>query len=305
MRNLLRVQLKRMLFRIETIAITLLNLFLGLVGIFLVQTLMTQIDRSKYAFSVIYLVSLLCTGAVVIVIENSNLGCGVIRNMLIAGYTKTQIYTSKYISLCAFDIVQGLLVMLPILVLPASSYLIISDHFTAECIVSMLLAHMTFSLLVSVFCLLGNGRITSVLLSVGVLIALTACSIATSVRLDETPYTYNYNNNYETNTRENVQIPNGLYVRQEDRLLAESFVLLSPMQSIDDFLFWYIPYEPPKIEGYRDYNRNWKYQRETDDRETVYLGHINRLPRFWRFQLAMLLILAIGSVLIMRKCDVK
>ena len=99
MRNLFRIHFKRFLFRWEAIAVSLINIFLGIFSaIFIPEMYTDAFSGSEYFYPALYLTSLSVTMSSVIMMESNSLNNGTIRNQLIAGYTKLQVYLSKYIT---------------------------------------------------------------------------------------------------------------------------------------------------------------------------------------------------------------
>ncbi len=298
MRNLIRIHCKRFLFRWDAYAVTLINIMIGIISaIFIPQMYTDEFQGSEYFFPFFYLVSLVCTMASVITIEVNTLNNGTLRNQLIAGYTKTQIFLSKFIADFFYGILQGILMML------ALSFSGMAGEYTIPFAVSLILVYGVVSCIVLTFCMLSERRTTSVLICIVCLFTMMLGGIQIACRLDTNQYIYELSRkDHETI----VQTENLHYISSPGRDILEQAVRVNPMQPIYEFQLWYLPRDiffytknSDRLEYDPVYPLQWKVI------EAEYQRHTNRLSVFPYYQAGFLIFLCAGGTLIFRKRSLK
>lgn len=299
MRNLIRIHCKRFLFRWEAYAVTLINLGLGIVSAIFVPELLAgaSFPGGDVFFPVFYLISLSCTMVSVILMEVSTLNNGTIRNQLIAGYTKVQIFLSKYIADFAYGIIQGILMMF---ILPFSG---IAGEYTIPFAISLILIYGVVSCIVLTFCMLSERRTTSVLICIACLFTLMIGGMQISGRLDANQYFYELSRKDHETVE---QTENLFYIPSPGRDILEQIVRVNPMQPIYEFQLWYLPCDTfyyAKNNDRLDYDP--VYRAQWKDIEAEYQRHTNRLSVFPYYQAGFLVFLCAGGALIFRKRDLK
>ena len=297
MRNLIRIHFKRFLFRWETIAASLINIFLGIFSaIFIPEMYTDAFSGSEYFYPALYLTSLSVTMSSVIMMESNSLNNGTIRNQLIAGYTKLQVYMSKYITDLIYGIIQGVLMMW---ILPFSG---IADDYSILFAVSLILIYGAVSCIVMTFCMLSDRRATSVLICIACLFTLMLGGINIAKRLDTQKYIYESSRDHETV----VKTENLFYIDSPIRDVLEQAVRSNPMQPVYEYILWYLPrdefyYTPNEVRMDYDpvYNLQWKQI------EAEYQRHIGRLNVFPIYQISFIAAVCNVGAIIFRKRNLK
>ncbi len=301
MRNLIRIHCKRFLFRWEAIAASLINLMIGIVSaVFIPSMYMDRFSGSEYFFPIFYFASLSCTMVSVILMEVNTLSHGTLRNQLIAGYTKVQIFLSKYIADFAYGILQGILMMF---MLPFSG---IAGKYTILFAVSLVLIHGVVSCIVLTFCMLSERRTTSALLCIACLLIMALGTVQITGRLDANQYFYELSRkDYETVEK----TENLFYISSPNRDVLEQVVRINPMQPIYEYAIWYLPNTFYNKDYYtKNHDRldyDPVYRSQWADIEAEYQRHTNRLSVFPYYQAGFLMFLCAGGALIFRKRNLK
>lgn len=301
MRNLIRNHCKRFLFRWEAIAASLINLMIGIVSAVFIPPMYT--DRffgSEYFFPAFYLASLFCTMVSVILMEVNTLNNGTIRNQLIAGYTKVQIFLSKYITDFAYGVIQGILMMF---MLPFSG---IAGKYTILFAVSLVLIHGVVSCIVLTFCMLSERRTTSALLCVACLLIMALGTVQITGRLDANQYFYELSRkDYETVEK----TENLFYISSPNRDILEQVARINPMQPIYEYTIWYLPHTYYQTNYYTKNNSRMDYdpvyRSQWPDIEAEYQRHTQRMAVFPYYQAGFLMFLCAVGALIFRKRNLK
>ena len=306
MRNLIRIHCKRFLFRWETFAVTLLNILLMVIGV-LAARLMFDPETMNFDFysliHVITLVSVLAVLTAVIFIEINTLSTGAIRNPLIAGYSKGQVFLSKYISVIVFSAVQGAIVLLPTVL--ANVWTDRPVSFT----LSMLLVYMTVYALAMTVCLLSDRPTVYVVILFGVLLGLLFGGTAVSEILNRPQY-----QGIDLQEDHIDKLPNPWYLPSPKRDILEQVHRLNPMQPLVEYQLY--------LENFGNYAYTTQYfetalnQAEDDlhreyagllkqQWEERYIPHIRRLELFPYYQCGLLLMIGAGGILLFRTRNLK
>ncbi len=308
MRNLIRIHCKRFLFRWETLAVTMLNLLLTVICFlavsFLYESNMIRSNGFPSIMRVTTIISVALTLAAVIFIEINTLSTGAIRNPLIAGYTKTQIFLSKFIAVGVFSIVQGALFLIPPMF--ANKWI---DR-PVQYVVSMLLVYVAVCCLAMTVCLVSDRPTIYVVVCIGCLIGLLFGGrlIAGDLRIQR------YSSiDIEQGTL--VTEENMFYVSSPKREIMEQCVRFNPVQPIEDYCGWYFEnmnsihfsidsMKRAEEEAQSEMEKE-KVQLILKQIEDLYLIYTNRMKLFPIYQTAFLLLLAGGGAVIFRKRNLK
>lgn len=308
MRNLIRIYCKRYLFRWETFAVTMLNLLLT-VFCTLAAVLLFEPDNlyNESFYNIMHalsLISICFTMAAVIFTEINTLATGAVRNPLIAGYSKGQVFLSKYIAVGIFSIVQGTLFLLP----PVLANIWI-DH-PVLYTVSMLLVYAVVSCIAMTVCLLTDRPTVYVVICIGSLIALLLGGKAVSSLLD-IPEFISVRIQQETIVKEE----NTWYVPSPQRDILEQCIMINPVQPLNEYGGWYFKHKDTSNFAID----SWTYTlaQSTNEAETEYNQlmlqesknarhlHTDRFKLFPVYQTAFLILFGFGSMVIFRKRNLK
>lgn len=308
MRNLIRIYCKRYLFRWETFAATMLNLlltvFCTLAAILLFEPDNLHNESFYNIMHVVSLISICFTMAAVIFTEINTLATGAVRNPLIAGYSKGQVFLSKYIAVGIFSIVQGTLFLLP----PVLANIWI-DH-PVLYTVSMLLVYAVVSCIAMTVCLLTDRPTVYVVICIGCLIAMLLGGKAVSSILD-TPQFIFVRIQQETIVKEE----DPWYVPSPQRDILEQCIMVNPVQPLNEYGGWYFKNKDTsgfaidswaqllaqsRSEAEKEYNQLMLQKSEN----ALHL-HTDRFKLFPVYQTAFLILFGFGSMVIFRKRNLK
>lgn len=309
MRNLIRIHCKRFLFRWETFAVTMLNLLLTVIcflaASFLYESGSIRNNEFSSIMRVTTIISIAFTLTAVIFIEINTLATGAIRNPLIAGYSKTQIFLSKFIAVGVFSIVQGALFLIPPMV--ANKWI---DR-PVQYVVSMLLVYVAVSCIAMTVCLLSDRPTIYVVVCIGCLIGLMFGGRMIAANLSRSRYSYIGIEQGTLVTEENMW-----YVSSPKRGILEQCIRFNPVQPIEDYCVWYFD----NMNSIRFSMDNMMKQAEEatqseveieqaqlilEEIEDKYLIYTTRMELFPIYQTAFLLLLAGGGAVIFRKRNLK
>ena len=308
MRNLIRVNCKRFLFRWETFAVTMLNLLLTVIC-FLAASFLYESGsiRNNGFFSIMRvttIISIALTLTAVIFIEINTLATGAIRNPLIAGYTKIQIFLSKFIAVGVFSIVQGSLFLTPPIV--ANKWI---DR-PVQYVVSMLLVYVAVSCNAMTVCLVSDRPTKYVVVCIGCLIGLMFGGRMIAANLSRSRYS-------------SIHVEQGTLVTEEDmwyvsspkREIMEQCIRFNPVQPIEDYCVWYfenmdsihfsidnMKRREEELQSEVEIEMAQLVLKEIEDRYQIYT---NRMQLFPIYQTVFLLLLASGGAVIFRKRNMK
>lgn len=301
MRNIIRFRLKRYFYRWETFAAAIINIIIGFISGTALIMLYQEESRPHYEdyfFPAAYLTALFCTMSAVMITELNNLSSGAVRNQLIAGYAKLQIYLSSFFTVMLYSIVQGALMVLPAYFFGrqyisgenASAY---SAHF----IITLILIYPVVSCAALTVSLLCNRSNTAVLICAVSMISIALLGTLANKRLDEPQYECDY---YE-HINENI-----LYVESPKREMAGIVLRFSPIQPIFDFTDYYISgAEDPDNKKVGRYLYVAHIRIEVDNEVIVYTDHSDRLPTYIYYQSALLILTATVGAFAFRRRDLK
>lgn len=188
MRNLIRVHCKRFFFRWETYALTLWNLFLGMVSLYLASVLYWDYGASSrtgfiWFFLLFYVLALGGTIAGVTSMETNNLSSGGLRNLVLGGYSKVQIFISKYLVMTLFGAVQGALFIAPV------TFLRVAGDYAVGLLISSILVFAAFACAIMACCLMTDRQTTAVLCCFFGAALLAAGAVYGASALDQPEYT--------------------------------------------------------------------------------------------------------------------
>ncbi len=308
MRNLIRIHCKRFWFRWETFAVTMLNLLLAVIC-FLAASFLYESGsiRNNEFFSIMRvttIISVAFTLAAVIFIEINTLATGAIRNSLIAGYTKTQVFLSKFIAVGVFSIVQGTLFLLPPMF--ANKWI----DLPVQYVVSMLLVYIAVSCIAMTVCLVSDRPTIYVVVCIGCLIGLMFGGRLIAVDLSRSRYSYI---DIEQGTL--VTEDNMWYVSSPKREILEQCIRFNPVQPIEDYCVWYFENinsirfsidNMKRAEGeVQSEVEKEKAQLVLKEIEDKYQLYMKRMQLFPIYQTVFLLLLAGGGAVIFRKRNIK
>lgn len=308
MRNLIRIHCKRFLFRWETFAATMLNLLLTVFCTLAALLMYEPEDLNNETFynvmHTVSIISIAFTMTAVIFTEINTLATGAIRNPLIAGYSKGQVFLSKYIAVGIFSIVQGALFLLP----PVLANIWI-DH-PVLYTVSMLLVYALVSCIAMTVCLLTDRPTIYVVVYIGCLIALLLGGKVISSVLDR-PQFDSVTINQETIVKEE----NIWYVPSPQRDILEQYIMVNPVQPINEYGGWYFKHKDTsgfEMDSWKralahsaneletEYNQFMLKQSE----DALHL-HTDRFKLFPIYQIVFLILFAYSSMVIFRKRNLK
>lgn len=308
MRNLIRIHCKRFWFRWETFAVTMLNLLLAVIC-FLAASFLYESGsiRNNEFFSIMRvttIISVAFTLAAVIFIEINTLATGAIRNSLIAGYTKTQVFLSKFIAVGVFSIVQGTLFLLPPMF--ANKWI----DLPVQYVVSMLLVYIAVSCIAMTVCLVSDRPTIYVVVCIGCLIGLMFGGRLIAVDLSRSRYSYI---DIEQGTL--VTVDNMWYVSSPKREIMEHCIRFNPVQPIEDYCVWYFEninsirfsidnMKRAEVEVQSEVEKE-KAQLVLKEIEDKYQLYMKRMQLFPIYQTVFLLLLAGGGAVIFRKRNIK
>jgi len=305
MRNLIRMHCKRFLFRWETFAVTLVNLLLMLLCFLAAWKLyepdLVYNDVFFGFMRVTTIISVALTMSAVIFIEINTLATGAVRNPLIAGYTKTQVFLSKFIAVGVFSMIEGAMFLIPpVLANPWNDK-------PVQYVLSMLLVYAAVSCIAMTVCLLTDRPTVYVVLCIGCLIGLLFGGKLASNILDEGKV-LPVNPEHDT-------IDNPWYVPSPQRDILEQCVRLNPLQPIDEYFDWYLlerdtvcysiksmqdTFETIESESYKEY-----YRIMIPELKESLKRHDSRIALFPLYQAAFLILFAGGGAVIFRKRNLK
>ena len=308
MRNLIRVHCKRFWFRWETFAVTMLNLLLVVIcflaASFLYESGSLRNNGFFFIMRVTTIISVAFTLTAVIFIEINTLATGAIRNPLIAGYTKTQIFLSKFIAVGVFSIVQGSLFLIPPML--ANKWI---DR-PVQYVVSMLLVYAAVSCIAMTVCLISDRPTIYVVVCIGCLIGLMFGGRMIAANLSSSRYSSIDIEQGTLVTEENMW-----YVSSPKREILEQCIRFNPVQPIEDYCVWYfenmnsihfsIDSMKRAEEGMQSEVEKEKSQLILKVIEDQYQIYTNRMQLFPIYQTAFLLLLAGGGAVIFRKRNLK
>lgn len=302
MRKLIIVHFKRFWFRWETFAVTLWNLLLGLLSAYLASQL--YFDRGfnsshndfVYFYLLFTVLSLCGTMSAVLLMETANLNSGALRNYLLGGYTKTQIVVSKFFVNTVFGMMQGLLFVLPVVIMK------MAKDMTLTFLLSAVLLHAAVSGVSMIGLLLAERPSVAAVCCIFGFFFLAAGSVRGAKALDEPQYKYSFT--YSMN--EVDEMPNLFYVSEPERTVLEAAVRLDPMQPVYEYIMWYLPITD------LDYDR-WEMfvaPNKMAEMEKAQYGekmqrHKNRIRLLPYYQLIVLAVTGICGTLIFRKRNLK
>ena len=300
MRNLVLVHCKRFFFRWETFAVTVWNLLMSFLSAYTAsEVYFDQMSNQNYPplFLAFIVLSLCGTMTSVILMENVNLSSGALRNITLGGYTKTQIFISKFIVIALFGLVEGCLFILP------TAALHIARDMTATFIISNVMMYAAVSCVSMTAILLTERQSAAAACCIFGLFLLTVGSIQGANSLDEKEMKYSYS---FTNPNELDAAPNLYYVPSPKREILEQAIRLSPMLPINEFVLWYMPLSELEYERWDTFVAPNKMAEisKTQFGEKMYRhkGRISLLPYY---QISVLTVFCIGGTLIFRKRNLK
>lgn len=306
MRNLIRIHCKRYLFRWEAFAVTMLNLLLT---VFCTMAAILMYDpnyRNDDFYNIMHVVSLIsigCTMVAVIFTEINTLATGAVRNPLIAGYSKDQVFLSKYIAVGIFSIVQGALFLLP----PVLANIWI-DH-PVLYTVSMLLVYAVASCIAMTVCLLTDRPTVYVVVCIGCLVALLLGGKAVSSLLDTPQF------HVEIEQETIVKEEDVWYVPSPQRNILEQCIRVNPVQPVNEYGGWYFKHKNTSdflINSWRSALAQSANEVETEYNQTMLQQsenalhlHTDRIKLFPIYQTAFLILFGLCSMAIFRKRNLK
>lgn len=312
MRNLILVHCKRFFFRWEAFAVTLFNLFLSVCSIMFAVLLYDPVSIIYIDFhQIIYavtIVSLCCTAAAVTFIEINTLSTGAARNLLIAGYSKAQVFLSKYVAVAVFSVMQGAILFVPLVI--ANDVTEIPVRLT----VSMLLMYAAVSCILMTVCLLSDRPTVYTVIAIGFLVLCNAGGNTFSRLLAHPQYV---EVNLDPDTKTLVQFDDPKYVSSPAREIIDQALCMNPVQPIFEYYEWYlqigdsIDYQKSiqtfemQIAESKDDDQRKAIQTEMENYKLKYGSHLNRIVVFPYYQISVLAVFCIGGTLIFRKRNLK
>lgn len=308
MRNLIRIHCKRYLFRWETFAATMLNLlftvFCTMAALLMYEPEYLNNEMFYNVMHTVSLISIAFTMTAVIFTEINTLATGAIRNSLIAGYSKGQVFLSKFIAVGIFSIVQGVLFLLPPVL--ANTWIDKPVLFT----LSMLLVYAVVSCIAMSVCLLTDRPTVYVVVCIGCLIGLLFGGKAATYMLDRPQF-----NSVRIEQETIVKEENIWYVPSPQRDILELCIMINPIQSINEFGGWY--FKHMDTSGFAIDSWKRELAQSTSDIETEYNQfmlkqsedafhlHTDRFKLLPIYQITFLILFAYGSMVIFRKRNLK
>ena len=308
MRNLIRIHCKRYLFRWESFAVTMLNLLLT-VFCTLAALLMYEPENlnNEPFYNVMHTVSLISiafTMTAVIFTEINTLATGAIRNPLIAGYSKGQVFLSKFIAVGIFSIVQGALFLLPPVL--ANIWIDVPVLYT----ISMLLVYVVVSCIAMSVCLLTDRPTVFVVICIGCLVGLLLGGKALT-SISDIPQFNSVRIEQETLSKDE----NTWYVPSTQRDILEQCIMVNPMQPINEYGGWYFKHQDTSgfaidswknalIQSTSEIEKEYN-QFMLKQSEDALSHHTNRFKILPIYQIVFLVIFASVSVTIFRKRNLK
>jgi hypothetical protein len=316
MMNLIRFRLKRYIYRWETFTAALVNIITGCLSGTLLLSLYRDINRpgiEDYFFPAAFMLSLFCTMSAVIITEDNNISNGAVRNQLIAGYTKTKIYASTFITVFIYSIVQGLFMTVPLYIFGNGSFNTeLSDKYKICLLISLILMYSAVSCLAVTVSVLSGRKSITVLICTTAVAGLTFAGMYADKRLDTSKY--HYKEKYYVwedsggiiEKVDFIKNKNMLYVGGHSRDALEQFVRFDPMKPVFDFSEWYFS-DRHKVKSIDEqmYERSPQYAAETDDKMALYDSHTHRLLLFPYYQAAFIALIGAVSLIAFRKRSIK
>jgi hypothetical protein len=309
MRNIIRFRLKRYLFRWDTFAAAIINIIIGFISGTALIMLYQEESRPRYEdyfFPAAYLTALFCTMSAVMITELNNLSNGAVRNQLIAGYAKLQIYLSSFFTVMLYSIVQGALMVLPTYFF-GRQYISGENAgtYSAHFIITLILIYPVVSCAALTVCLLCNKSNTAVLICAVTVMVLFMSGLFVDKRLDEAQY----KSNYYHRIKENM-----MYVESPEREALDICQCFSPIQPVFDLTDYYISAgrkaeeleiihkNPQRKYQYRVYT---PYRLEIDSKKARYTEHTDRIPIFMYCQTALMILTGTVGAFAFRRRDLK
>ena len=308
MKNLIYVHCKRFLFRWETFAVTLLNILFALIGTIaaaLVYEPNGLFNKQFYdIIETLTVISLFCTMSAVIFIEINTLATGAVRNPLIAGYSKSKVFLSKYLAVAVFSIAEGAICILP--PVPANDWTEGSVRYT----VTVLFMYAAVSCIAMSVCLLTDRPAVYMIVTIGAFAGLLYGGSSAAYVLDQPSYRVSVAEDGSL-----VKEPTRWSVNPPYSDMIDGILKISPVQPIYEYFDWYFP-------KYDTLSRNlgvWKEKTEQAANETeaeAYRMHLNeiesavhfhmgRIESFPYCQFAVFALICAGGTLVFKKRNLK
>lgn len=305
MRNLVRYNFKRFFFRWETFLALGVNLLLGVLsgglGLQLLEV-ENYVPFQQYFFAAFCFIGLFMTMATIISTEMSNYTNGIIRNQVISGYTKAQIFAGKYISVLLISLLEGLCMMIPTALIGSGFLFDEASEYALPLVVSLTLVYQVVACTALTFCLIIGKTTPSTIVCTGTMVLLLLLSIFTVKRLDAPE------NKYKPHPVERDQIVgyyNEYYIDSPARDAVEQLNRFNPMEPVYEFAVWYLPslnndyYIEPY---YWENSRVYRAEHMNDIPE--FQRHTDRLNCFPLHQIAVIFVISACGVLVFRRRNI-
>lgn len=314
MRNLIRFRLRRYFFRWETFAAAMINIIAGCLSGAVLLSLYSESSGPKYEiylFPAAFMVSMMCTMAAVLITEDNNISNGAVRNQLIAGYTKSKVYISGYLTSLIYGTVQGILFMLPVNFFE-KQYIRseLGPAYLFNFLISCILMYASVSCIAVAVSLLTGKRAISVLICFSSAIALIFGGIYCDKRLEEPEYHYSEKWHWSEDGAdiervELIKDKNMIYVGGASRTAIENFIRIDPMEPVWEFSKWYLSDRSIVTYNIHRYEGAPQYAAETDDKIANYDRHTDRLLVFPYYQAAFIVLTGLAGLLVCRRRNFK
>lgn len=305
MRNLIRLKFMRYLFRWETYAVVLINILLGAISGGFAIDLYNFVNTSAfqdYFFPALYISSVFLTMSAVMITESNNLRNGSIRNQLIAGYSKKQVFLSSFVTVLIYGLINGLFYMIPVSLL-GGNYLFDEDKkYSVQLVISLTLIYCVITCITTALCLLIDKKsIVTLICTVSVFLLLIMGGY-TAKRIDNTEYNYIYSTTQQNTV---VKHKNSFYIKSPDRGILEVLTMLNPIQPVNEYILWYLPYTNKYNLNEDRFTYDAVYRAKWDDTKREYQRHTDRLSVYPYYQLGMIILVGGCGLLIFRKRNLK
>ena len=189
MRNLMHANFIRYISRLSTLIAFMISLTLGLVTAFdsSKESYVNGIKNEYFSPELQYLLFVFFLAVIVSVVNiGSEFAAGTIRNKLVSGYTKMEIFFSELILSLVFSVILFILYYLPFLV-KGWKYLGNLDYIL-EVTALLLLSILSLTVFAVFLCFLTENRIIAVVIGIMVVVVMLMSADAVAKRLKEPQY---------------------------------------------------------------------------------------------------------------------
>ena len=200
MRNLMHANFIRYISRLSTLIAFMISLTLGLVTAFdsSKESYVNGIKNDYFSPELQYLLFVFFLAVIVSVVNiGSEFAAGTIRNKLVSGYTKMEIFFSELILSIIFSVILFILYYLPFIV-KGWKYLGDLDYIL-EVTALLLLSILSLTVFAVFLCFLTENRIIAVVIGIMVVVVMLMSADAVEKRLKEPQY--NQETIYEDGSR--------------------------------------------------------------------------------------------------------